>query len=136
MAIADLAYQRALDRLAAAGFDALTEQERDLAALWRVEAEVTNGGFAQYYAKPSGDLAFHAPEALTRLGATEKAAIVSAANALFGPDGPSRDREKRRVALKTFSAEAIAFFDVLEKRYFEDPVDVDELVERCVNRNA
>lgn len=134
MAIADLAYQHAMDRLAAVGFAALSEQERDFAALWQVEAGVNNGGFARYYAGTAGDLAFHAPEALARLGATEKAAIVRAANALLGPGGPPRDRSERHAVVKALSPETLAAFDELERRYYEDPVDVDELVERAVGQ--
>ena len=127
---ADLAYQHALDRFAAVGFGALTERERDLAALWQVEAEVTNGGFAHYYSGASGDTAFHAPAALARVGAVEKAAIVRTANALFGPAGPPRDRKERHAAIKRLSAQDLATIDELEKRYYSDPMDVDELVER------
>src|SRR5690242_208133 len=100
MAIADLAYQHALDRLAAVGFHALTQQERDFAAIWQVEARVINEGLVHYYADAAGDLAFHAPEALARVGATEKASILRTANALFGPGGPPRDRQERRTAVK------------------------------------
>ena len=53
----DLVYQHALDRLAAVGFTALPERERDLATLWQVEAEVTNGGFVHYYSGAAGDTA-------------------------------------------------------------------------------
>jgi len=130
MANADLAYQHALDRLAAVGFDNMSERERDIATLWHVEAEVTNGGFVHYYSGPRGDLAAYAPEALARLGATEKAAIVRTANALFGPSGPPRDRAARQAMLKALSPGALATIDELEDRYIADPVDVDELVER------
>lgn len=130
MSNADLAYQHALDRLAAVGFANMTERERDIASLWQIEAEVTNGGFVRYYSGSRGDLAAHAPEALARMGATEKAAIVRAANALFGPSGPPRDRAERQAVLKTMSVGALATIDELEDRYIADPVDVDELVER------
>lgn len=136
MANADLAYQRALDRLAAVGFANMTERERDIAALWHVEAEVTNGGFVRYYSGSKGDLAAYAPEALARLGATEKAAIVRAANALFGPSGPPRDRAERQAVLKTLGTRALAAIDRLEERYIADPVDVDELVERVTSSSS
>jgi len=126
---ADLAYQHALDRLAAVGFGALTERERDLVTIWQVEAEVTNGGFVHYYSGTAGDTAFHAPDALARVGALEKAAVVRAANTLFGPDGPPRDRKERQAAIKRLSAQDLATIDNLESRYFSDPIDVDELVE-------
>lgn len=126
---ADLAYQHALDRLSKVGFSAMPERERDLATLWHVEAELNNGGFVHYYCGAAGDTAFHAPDALARVGAAEKAAIVRAANALFGPDGPPRDRKERRAAVKSLSAQDLATIDDLESRYCRDPVDVDELVE-------
>jgi hypothetical protein len=129
MSNADLAYQHALDRLSAVGFAALPERERDLAALWQVEAEVTNGGFVHYYSSAAGDTAFHAPEALARVGAMGKAAIVRTANALFGPAGPPSDRKERLAAVKALSAQDLATIDDLEKRYDDDPIDVDELVE-------
>lgn len=133
MAIADLAYQRALDRLSAVGFDALSDVERVIATLWHVEAQVNNGGLAGYYRGRGGDLAFHAPEALARAGAKKKAEILRAANAVFGPAGPPRDRKKRQAALKALDARARTTFDKLEKRYYADPVDVDELVERLAD---
>ena len=133
---ADLAYQHALDRLAAVGFAALPERERDLAALWQVEAEVTNGGFVHYFSGAAGDTAFHAPEALARVGAAEKSAIVRAANALFGPAGPPRDRKERLAAVKVLSAQDLATIDDLEKRYYNDPVDVDELVEVATGKTS
>jgi hypothetical protein len=136
MAIADLAYQQALDRWAADGLAGLSELELDLATLWHVEADVTNGGFLHYYSRPGADLAFHAPEALARMGAAEKSAILTAANAVFGPSGPPRDREKRRAALQALAAGARSRFDELENRYYQDPVDVDELVEQAVNRGS
>jgi hypothetical protein len=134
MAIADLAYQRAIDRLATVGFDALSEQERNLVTLWQVEAGVNNGGLVHYYSGASGDLAFYAPEALARVGAPEKAVIVRTANALFGPRGPSRDRKERQRAIKALTPGALTRIDELEKRYNDDPVDVDELVERATSK--
>ena len=131
MSNADLSYQHALDRLSAVGFAALPERERDLAALWQVEAEVTNGGFVHYYSGAAGETAFHAPEALARVGAMEKAAIVRAANELFGPAGPPRDRKDRLAAIKRLTAQ-----DELENRYDRDPVDVDELVEGFAGKGS
>jgi len=130
----DLVYQHALDRLGAVGFAALSERERDLATLWHVEAEVTNGGFLHYFSGAAGATAYHAPDALARVGALEKSGIVRAANALFGPAGPPRDRKERLAAIKALSARDLATIDDLEKRYYNDPVDVDELVEDAASK--
>lgn len=126
----DLAYQAALDRLATVGFASLTERERDLAVLWQVEAGLNNGGLVHYYSGPAGDYACHAPEALTRVGAAGKAAIIRKANELFGPSGPPRDHEQRRTALKTLSPQVVAALDDLDRSYGGDSADVDELAER------
>jgi hypothetical protein len=133
MGIVDLAYQHALDRLGAEGFEALPERDRDLAALWQVEARVTNGGFVRFYSESAGDLAFHAPEALARIGASEKAAIVRAANAVFGSGGPPRDQKKRDATVRALDAHALARLEELDERYLQDPVDIDELVERSMD---
>jgi hypothetical protein len=134
MTIADLAYQHALDRLSKIGFDALSGQERDIATLWHVEARVNNSGFIRYYSSHGGDLAFNAPEALTRIGALEKASIVRSVNALFGPSGPSRDRKERVAVIKTLSAESIAAIDDMEQRFCQDSEDIDALVERYASK--
>lgn len=136
MANADLAYQHALDHLSAVGFESLSEWERDLAVLWQVEAGMNNGGFVHYYSGSSGDLAFHAPEALARVGAAEKAAIVRTGNSLFGPAGPPRDRNQRLAALRLLGPPAFDTIDDLERRYYEDPVDVDELVEGSLSKKS
>lgn len=130
MANADLLYQRALDRLSAAGFDALTGRERAIATLWHVEADVNNRGLRGYYAGTGGDLAFHAPAALALVGAERKAELLRSANALFGPDGPPRDRRQRAAIVAALDDTGLATLGKLEQAYLQDPADVDELVER------
>lgn len=130
MTTVDLAYQAALDRLATVGFAALTERERDLVVLWQVEAGVGNGGLVHYYFGLAGNHAGHAPEALTRVGAVGKAAILRAANALFGLSGPPSGHEQRRAALQALSPQVVAAMDDLDRRYGDDADDVDDLVEK------
>lgn len=134
MTIADLASQRALDRLSKEGFGSLSVAERDLAVIWQLEASVNNGGFLRYYEDKAGDYANYVPDALRHVGAAESASILEAANALFGYAGPSRERKARQVAAKALNAQALAELDVLEGRFFEDPDNVDELVERYVDK--
>ena len=93
---ADLACQHAFDRLAKVGFEALTEKEKTLATVWKLEAGVMNEGFTHYYSSADGDLAFHGPVALEGIGARSLAQLVRQANALFGPAGPPRDRAIRQ----------------------------------------
>jgi Domain of unknown function (DUF4375) len=109
-------------------FDALPERDRILVAIWGLEADVNNGGFDQYYFNSSGDRAFFAAEALERIGASQMAAIVREANALFGPEGPSRDRDHRVRRLFEITADDEDLFDALDRRFFEYPDDISALL--------
>lgn len=60
-----------------------------------IDAEVNNGGFDQYFFNNSGDQADKAIHALQAIGATGKAQILRKSLALFGPQGPSKNREER-----------------------------------------
>lgn len=130
----DLAAQRALDRLAAAGFTKLTKVEKTLAACWLFDAGVSNSGFARYYAGKKGDLAFFVPTALQAIGARKLAPIAAEANALFGPDGPSPDREVRRRQLAALPIHARQLFTQLEARYAAAEQDVDDCMEAYLVR--
>ena len=126
---ADLAAQKALDKLAKAGFDALTEVEKTLATVWSIESAVDNEGFEHFFNHPSGDLAFYAPKALTNIGALNMAALAAKANAVFGAGGPPRDGEKRRAMVKTFDAKAAKTLSDLDDAFLESPDDTDALLD-------
>jgi hypothetical protein len=126
---ADLACQHAFDRLAKVGFDALTEKEKTLATVWKLEAGVENGGFAHYYSSAAGDLAFHGPVALEHIGARHMAQVVAKANAVFGPEGPPRDRSTREEQIRAFSDEARKTLEALYDQFMESPDDTDALID-------
>jgi len=126
---ADLACQRALDRLAEVGFDNLTEEEKTLATVWKLEAEVENGGFAHYFSSAAGDLAFHGPIALEEIGAGNMARLVGQANAMFGPGGPPRDRATRANMVRDFSDETRQTLDALYDEFMESSEDTDALID-------
>lgn len=129
----DVAAQKALDRLTKAGFHGLTATEKILAAVWMFEAGVANHGFRRYFTSAAGDLAVHAPAALRVIGAAGKAEIATAANAVFGPDGPPADRQERRARLRALGTGPGEIFRELETRFYELPEDVDELLEAYLN---
>lgn len=131
----DLAAQEAMDRFARDGFDALTETEKTLASAWLFAAGVANSGFSGYYSSHRGDLAFHAPVALRAIGATRLAAIAAEANELYGPGGPSQDRDIRQRQLQAMPDSNRAAFTALDQRYFACEEDIDELLEIFLGRN-
>jgi hypothetical protein len=79
--IADLAMQRALDRLGSAGFERLSDEDKTLATIWFFESRVANGGFAHFFKSAEGYLAPHAPAAFRAVGADTLADIAAEANA-------------------------------------------------------
>lgn len=67
----DALYTRAMERLHAAQWDlsALSQDERELVALWRLEADVNNGGFLQFFCNWGEETCALALLALERIGA-------------------------------------------------------------------
>lgn len=132
----DLFAQYAIDHLSQEGLEALTEEERLTAAVWQFEAGVRNSGFSGYYTSKRGDLATLVPDALTRIGATRSAAIAATANEAFGAEGPPRDHERRREALKALPQSAREKWTRLEEEYAGCEEDVDELLEQYLQRRG
>jgi len=131
---ADLACQQALDRLASVGFDALTEREKTLATVWKLQAAVENGGFRQYFSSAAGDLAFHGPAALEQIGARHMAELAAKANAVIGRLGPSRDRDARRRMVHHLSAQARQTLAALDEQFLNSLDDTDSLLDAYLAR--
>lgn len=132
----DLAAQAAMDRWNEAGFEALSGEEKVLVTVWSFESKVANGGFAQYYRATAGDLAFYAPAALREINAQQLAALAAEANAVFGGNGPPRDREARRDAMEGLGHNAVERWREMEARFFRCDEDCDELMEAFLERSA
>lgn len=133
---ADLAAQKALDRMAKDGVDALSERDRTVAAVWLFAAGVGNGGFAGYFAGWRADLAGHTPAALRAIGARQMADLAVEANAVFGAEGPPRDHKARREAVRKLPEAARRAFAAMDKRYFGCEEDIDQLLEDFVGRGG
>lgn len=59
-----------------------SERERELAALWRLEADVNNGAYLQFLCNWGRDSYVYASQALNKIGAARMAAIVDQCQAL------------------------------------------------------
>jgi hypothetical protein len=108
------------------GYDALSHAERVVLDVTAVEAQVSNGGFDQFFLNQSGDRAKEGIAALREIGAAATAAIVEEACALFPKGGPSRKwatRQKQLLARFT-----PASFQELERRFFAYPDDTAKLL--------
>jgi hypothetical protein len=101
------------------GVGALSRLQRDALCLLNFQAEVNNGGIHQYLYNSSGDFAKETPEVFRRIGAEEAARILEEVNALFGPEGPSTDRDTRMAALLDFPKSAEARIDALTGAFYD-----------------
>jgi hypothetical protein len=125
----EAAFDEALSRFDGDNFDRLTVTDQILVTIWGLEADVNNGGFDQYYYNGSGDQAFFAPEALRFIGAHRMAAIVSSANAVFGPDGPSRIRTVRQAQRALVAPNGgEGPWEQLDREFYAYPDDIYALV--------
>jgi len=70
------------------------EWQRELAALWRLEADVNNGGYLQFLCNWGRESYVYASRALKRIGADRMAAIIDRCQSLvdehFDSDGKTR----------------------------------------------
>ena len=117
-------------------FEDLTEAERVIATVWRVEAEVNNGGFDQFFFNSSGDTVFYAEAALESIGAKKMAKIVARANAVFGADGPPRDRDLRQERLLALSESVSSKLNALDNEFYKYPDAVSTLLHDYITANA
>lgn len=126
---ADLAAQRALDRLRRDGWAALTATDKTVAAVWLFTAGVGNIGFAGYFSSSRSDHANCTPAALRAIGAEALAGLAEAANGVFVPDGPPSDRAVRRAAVAALPPAAHETLAELDRKYLACDEDPDELLE-------
>lgn len=77
------------------GWDALTTAEKHVCAIEQLDAEVNNGGFAQYYFNSSGDHWQDALKGLEKIGAERRHRVMLATIEKFGDSKPAADRDTR-----------------------------------------
>jgi len=100
------------------GVTALSRLQRDALCVMNFQGEVNNGGIHQYFYNSSGDFAKETPDVFRRIGAEPAARILEEANALFGPDGPSTERNARQHALLAFPKPVEQRIDTLTKAFY------------------
>lgn len=122
-------------REAAVGVNALSPAERVFLCVWNLEAEVNNGGFAQFYINSAGDNARETPVALREIGAMQAAAIAEEGNNLFGPSGPPADRDARAAALERMGKGATDALNALSASFYKYPDNLEELLRAFIDRN-
>jgi hypothetical protein len=109
-------------------YEEQSKAQQVFSAIWALESEVNNGGFAQYFANSSGDTAVHAESALRAIGAHRAADIVARAVALFPGGPPSTDRDGRGRRIDGASPEIHSAWDRLDQQFYAYPDDLTSLL--------
>lgn len=115
-------------RIGPLDFDELTEPQQICYGVNQLNMEVNNGGFSQYFFNTGGNYARETLAGLRAIKATHAAALLEQAIAVFGPAGPSPDREKRQDQLAAFSEEQDRILQKLDSRFFEYLDNLDALM--------
>ena len=105
------------------GWDALTTAEKHVCAIERLDAEVRNGGFAQYYFNSSGDHWQDTLRGLAAIGANTRHHLMSSTVKKFGKVEPSNDDDTRTIQLSKlvrkqedpFNAEDTAWYKLQDE---------------------
>ncbi len=101
-----------------------------------LDAEIKNGGLNQYFFNSSGNSAALTAPALQEIGAPSRSEIMRAACALFGPEGPSLQREGRFRQLEAMDETRRDRMNILEKEWYATEINLGHLLHLYSAANA
>lgn len=114
---------------------ALSGQERIIYNTRRLEAEIYNGGFSQYFYNSSGDGSNEVVASFEAIGAKKTAAICRKAICAFGQDLPS-NRERREALLdKIFTDKISEILSECDNEFYEEVDDLETLNYQFIMKN-
>lgn len=114
------------------GVEQLPPEQRTVAAVWLLAADVDNGGFDQYFFNASGDLAAFAPSAFREIGAPDVAEIVAEAVGAFGEDGPATDQTERHQQMQRLAPAKRKQWMELDARFLQHAETIPGLLRSYV----
>jgi Domain of unknown function (DUF4375) len=109
--------------------------QKVFSAIWSVESEVNNGGFAQYFFNDSRESAAFVVEALKAVGAPKTAAICQRAITAAFPSGLPENSQAIRSAAADFSEEVLESLEPLDQEFFAYPHNLTELLFTYVSQH-
>ena len=113
------------------GRKAFSKQSADqqvFSAIWELESQVNNGGFAQYFQSADGHTANAAPSALRAIGAAKCADIVGRALAVVTADRLPDDQSAREQLIESLDESAQAALNALDREFFRYPDNLTDLL--------
>lgn len=102
--------------------------QKVFSAIWAVESEVNNGGFAQYFLNGGGKSTPFVVEALETVGAPKTAAICKRAIVTAFPDGLPQSEEEMRSAAADFPDEVLERLEPLDQEFYSYPHNLTDLL--------
>ncbi|MCC7293171.1 MAG: DUF4375 domain-containing protein [Phycisphaerales bacterium] len=118
------------------GFEALSGPEQVFRMVWRIEAEVNNGGFDQWFFNAEHQDVAGAVEALLTIGAPKMADIVRRACVAWPQGRPPVDIRERRAFLVKDHGHEGSIGSELDRDFLCYPEDLTDLLHRFVMKNA
>jgi hypothetical protein len=112
-----------------------SEKQKVFSAIWVLESEVNNGGFAQYFQNDRGETANFAPTALKRVGANHCAHIVENAIRALTYDSSSMSPDKIESLIAEATKETLEKLDVLSSLFFKYPDNLTDLLFEFVSNH-
>ena len=109
-------------------YEKQSKPQQVFSAVWGLESEVNNGGFAQYFENLAGEMAVDAEGSLRAIGARRAAEVVAKAVALFPEGPPPRNRDARQQRLAGASAQVRAAWERLDQQFCKYPDDLTSLL--------
>ena len=115
-------------------FSAQPEPQKVFSAIWKLESDVNNGGFDQYFLNSESDVIAHAPIALRAIGVSSCAEIVEKAIQVIAPLAPTEIG--RYESLDDAGDEGQERLDMLDAEFFAYPNDLTELLFEFASQRA
>ncbi len=108
----------------------LTKEEQELAAIWRLEMDVHNGGFLQFFTNWGIDCYEHAIRCLKKIGAKKSLDIILSSFTVIDKYKEDKRLKAYSDLYKLISEDDHTQLDLLDNQYWELPDNIQELTFR------
>ena len=105
-----------------------SEEQKVFSAIWKLEGEVNNGGFRQYFENDGGETVSFAATALKRIGAHQCAGIVERAVSTICAGSAPSDARGWKTLIAGMSDETGEILDGLDSEFFKYPDNLSGLL--------
>ncbi|HEX5053930.1 MAG TPA: DMP19 family protein [Planctomycetota bacterium] len=109
-------------------FDHQPPEQQVFSAIWELESQVNNGGFAQLFSAVEGHSASRTPQALMAIGAEACADIVERALRVLSPDPLPREQSLREEMVEQLGPDAQEALEALDQEFLAYPDNLTDLL--------